>query len=85
MDTHAFEAMGSSFVRYECARGEMLPRHTHEEDHLTVIAAGSLVVRTDDKVVTRGPKDAPILFRAGRYHEIEAVEDGTVFLNIFAR
>ncbi len=84
MEQQAFSALGQSFVRYVCARGEGLPRHQHDVDHLTIVAAGRVVARTDDRVVERGPLDAPILFRAGRAHEIEALEDGTVMLNVFA-
>ncbi len=83
MDQRAFSALGQSFVRYVCARGEGLPRHQHDVDHLTIVAAGRVVARTDERVLERGPADPPILFRANRAHEIEALEDGTVVLNVF--
>lgn len=84
MDQQAFTALGQSFVRYVCARGEGLPRHQHDVDHLTIVAAGRILARTDDRTVERGPTDPPILFRAHRAHEIEALEDDTVVLNVFA-
>lgn len=84
MDQQAFAALGQSFVRYVCARGEGLPRHQHDVDHLTIVAAGRVVARTDERVLERGTADPPILFRANRAHEIEALEDGTVILNVFA-
>jgi len=84
VDQQAFAALGQSFVRYVCARGESLPRHQHDVDHLTIVAAGRVVARTDARVLERGPADPPILFRANRYHEIEALEDGTVILNVFS-
>jgi quercetin dioxygenase-like cupin family protein len=83
VDQRAFSALGQSFVRYVCARGEGLPRHQHDVDHLTIVAAGRVVARTDERVLERGPADPPILFRANRAHEIEALEDGTVVLNVF--
>ncbi len=84
MQQHAFSALGQSFVRYVCARGESLPRHQHDVDHLTIIAAGRVIARTDERAIECGPADHPILFRANRAHEIEALEDGTVFINVFA-
>jgi quercetin dioxygenase-like cupin family protein len=84
VEQHSFAALGQSFVRYVCARGEGLPRHQHDVDHLTIVAAGRIVARADARVVERGPTDPPILFRAGRAHEVEALEDGTVFINVFS-
>jgi quercetin dioxygenase-like cupin family protein len=82
---HGFAVLGRTFVRYVFARGEGLPRHQHDVDHLTLVAAGRIVARTDDRVLERGPTDPPILFRANRAHEIEALEDGTVVLNVFTQ
>lgn len=83
MDLHQLSAMGMRIDRYTFARGEGLPRHQHDEDHLTVVATGRIVARTDTRTLEVGPSDKPILFRAGRAHEIEALEDGTIVLNIF--
>lgn len=83
MEQQAFAALGQTFVRYACARGEGLPRHQHDVDHLTIVAAGRIVARTDERTLERGPGDPPILFRAHRAHELEALEDGTVILNVF--
>ena len=39
---------------------------------------------TQDGVVVIGTKDTqPINLVAGKFHEIEALEDGTVFINVF--
>ena len=84
MDLHQFSAMGMRIDRYTFARGEGLPRHQHDEDHLTIVATGRIVARTDARSLEVGPTDKPILFRAGRAHEINALEDGTIVLNIFA-
>lgn len=84
MDLHQFTAMGVRIDRYVFARGEGLKPHQHDEDHLTVVGAGSILARSGDREVERGPLDTPILFRAERTHSIEALEDGTVVLNIFS-
>lgn len=83
MEQHAFTALGQSFVRYSCARGEGLPRHQHDVDHLTIVAAGRIVATTDERRIECTASDPPILFRAGRAHAVEAAEDGTVFINVF--
>lgn len=83
MDLHQLSAMGMRIDRYTFARGEGLPRHQHDEDHLTIVATGRIVAHTDSRSLEAGPTDKPILFRSGRAHEIKALEDGTVVLNIF--
>lgn len=82
MELHSFTSMGQRFARYALDAGEKIERHVHDEDHLTVLATGRVVIRLDDKTIERGPNDAPMLFRAGRHHEIEAVQP-TVLLNVF--
>lgn len=83
MDLHQLSAMGMRIDRYTFSHGEGLPIHQHDEDHLTVVATGRIVARTDTRTLEVGPTDKPILFRAGRAHEIKALEDGTIVLNIF--
>ncbi len=83
MDVHTFGALGCAFQRYSLAAGETIDRHQHEVDHLTIVASGRIVATTDDRSVERGPLDPPVLFRANRYHDIQAIEDGTVVLNVF--
>jgi quercetin dioxygenase-like cupin family protein len=84
VQTRVFSGIGCTFQRYALMRGERIDRHQHDVDHLTIIAAGRAVARTDERSLERGPDDAPIIFRAGRFHEIEALEDGTVVLNVFS-
>ena len=84
MQLHRSEAMGMRIDRYVFARGEGLVPHQHDEDHLTIVASGRIVARSGDREVERNALDTPILFRAGRTHSIEAVEDDTVVLNIFS-
>lgn len=83
MQQHSFSAMGQTYVRYVFASGEGLPKHIHDVDHLTIVAAGKIKVFTDTREVERTPQDPPILFRASRFHEIVALQDDTVVLNVF--
>ena len=84
MKLRQFSALGSRFDRYEFAAGEGLPAHQHDEDHLTLVVSGRIVARSGGKEIERGPDDTPILFRAGRMHEIVALDNDTVVLNVFS-
>jgi hypothetical protein len=46
--------------------------------------AGSCKLTQDNKSIITNKDSTPINLLAGHYHEIEALEDGTVFVNIFA-
>jgi quercetin dioxygenase-like cupin family protein len=83
VEQHSFSAMGQTYIRYVFSTGEGLPKHIHDVDHLTIVASGKIKASTDTKEVERTPQDPPILFRASRFHEIIALEDNTVVLNVF--
>ena len=75
---------GTTLSIYHPAKGEGLPRHEHIYSHLTICAAGSIIVRKEnlDHVMTKDSQ--PVNLKANEWHEIEALEDGTVFVNVFA-
>lgn len=64
--------------------GEGLPRHQHQYSHLTICHAGSIVVRKEGVESVRTKDSKPVNLVANEWHEIEALEDGTVFVNVFA-
>jgi quercetin dioxygenase-like cupin family protein len=80
----SFNALGCDFARYEFAPGEGLPRHNHAGDHLMIVLAGRVRVTTDEVQREFGPADRPVLFRAPKFHAIEALEASSI-LNVFAR
>jgi quercetin dioxygenase-like cupin family protein len=69
---------------YHADRGQGLPKHEHSYSHLTMCHAGSCLIRKEgvEKIITKD--DQPVNLLANGWHEIEALEDGTVFVNIFA-
>jgi len=69
---------------YHANKGEGLPRHEHIYAHLTMCHSGSCVIRKEgiEKVIDKYTQ--PINLKAAEWHEIEALEDGTVFVNVFA-
>ena len=69
---------------YHANKGEGLPRHEHVYSHLTICNAGSCLVTKEGKSLTMTKDTQPVNLAANEWHEIEALEDGTVFVNVFA-
>lgn len=81
---HTVTYDGATVSVYHADKGEGLPRHEHLYSHLTLCHSGSLVVRKEDRELTMTKDTQPVNLLAGEWHEIEALEDGTVFANVFA-
>lgn len=75
---------GANINVYHANKGEGLSRHEHSFSHLTICHSGSCLIRKEgiEKVVDKNTQ--PINLKAAEWHEIEALEDGTVFVNVFA-
>ena len=69
---------------YHVNKGEGIPRHEHMYSHLTCCHSGSILVTKENvqKVMTKN--STPVNLKPGEWHEIEALEDNTVFVNVFA-
>lgn len=81
---HSFTYDGAIVNIYHANTGEGLPRHEHTYAHATFCASGSCVVRKEGKEIVVRKETKPLNLRAAEWHEIEALEDGTVFINVFA-
>ena len=81
---HGIAYDGANIVTYHANIGEGLPRHDHAYTHLTICAAGSLVIRKENLEHHMDKNSTPVNLKAAEWHEVEALEDGTVFLNVFA-
>ena len=80
---HSFTYDGATVNVYHANKGEGIPMHTHEYSHATTCMAGSCKYTQDGVEVIATKDTQPINLVAGKYHEIEALEDGTVFVNVF--
>lgn len=69
---------------FHANKGEGLPRHNHNFAHATFCCAGSCYVRKEGKEILITKNSQPLNLKEIDWHEIEAVEDGTVFINVFA-
>ncbi|CAB5219450.1 hypothetical protein UFOVP229_74 [uncultured Caudovirales phage] len=80
---HSFAYAGAQVNVYHADKGDGLPMHEHTWSHATVCQVGSCVVRVKGKEIVMTSTTQPIDLPANVPHEIEALEDGTVFVNIF--
>lgn len=75
---------GTTLNIYHANKGEGLPKHEHQYSHLTMCFAGSCLVSKQGKSIVANKDTKPINLLGNQWHEIEALEDGTVFVNVFA-
>lgn len=80
----SFSYDGARINIYHANKGEGLPAHQHYFSHATFCTSGKCYVRKKDKEVVTDKESQPINLVANEWHEIEAIEDGTVFVNVFA-
>jgi hypothetical protein len=81
---HSFTYDGAQINVYHANRGEGLPKHEHRFSHATVCHSGSCVIRKENLELVMTKETQPVNLKAAEWHEIEALEDGTVFVNIFS-
>ena len=81
---HNFIYSDVSVAVYHANIGEGLPKHEHIYSHATMCNAGSCLVSLEGRNYTINKNSQPLNLPAGEWHEIEALEDGTVFVNVFA-
>ena len=81
---HSFTYDGATLNTYHANKGEGLPKHEHIFSHATICHSGSIIVRKENKELIMTKNTQPVNLLANEWHEIEALEDGTVFVNVFA-
>ena len=81
---HSFTYDGAQLNVYHANKGEGLTKHQHNYAHATMCNAGSCFVSLEGRSYTVNKDSQPLNLPANVWHEIEALEDGTVFVNVFA-
>jgi len=81
---HSFTYDGAQLNVYHANKGEGLPQHGHAYAHATICHNGSCLVSLEGRNYTINKNSQPLNLPAGEWHEIEALEDDTVFVNVFA-
>ena len=69
---------------FHANKGQGIPLHQHSYAHLTICHAGSCIVRKGQRELVMTKDTQPVNLLADEGHEIEALENGTVFVNVFA-
>lgn len=75
---------GSTINVYHADTGQGLPRHEHSYSHLTFCHAGKVRITKENVDLIMTKDSQPVNLRGNEWHELEAMEDGTVFANIFS-
>lgn len=81
---HTISYDGTNLQIFHANKGEGLPMHNHSYAHATICMNGSCKITQEGKELITNKHSIPVNLLAGKLHEIEALEDGTVFVNVFA-
>jgi hypothetical protein len=81
---HEFNYDGVAIRIYHANKGEGLLRHEHIYSHATFCSSGACLVTKENKSLIINKDSQPVNLLGFQWHEIEALEDDTVFVNVFA-
>jgi quercetin dioxygenase-like cupin family protein len=81
---HSFTYDGAQLNVYHANKNEGLTKHEHNYSHATMCNAGSCLVSLEGRSYTINKDSQPLNLPAAEWHEIKALEDNTVFVNVFA-
>lgn len=70
---------------YHANKGEGHDKHEHEYAHAVACFQGKIKISKEDISIILTPDNEPIRLREKEWHEIEAIEDGTIFMNIHTK
>ena len=80
---HIFTFNGTLINVYHANKGEGLLKHEHLQPHATICNSGSCLIRLDGRQYIIDKNHKPLNLPANKWHEIEALQDNTVFVNVF--
>jgi quercetin dioxygenase-like cupin family protein len=78
---YIFNYEGVKLVHYSGNKGEGLPRHEHLFAHFVMVASGKICIRKENVYKELSSGDEPVILKENEWHEIEILEDNTVFIN----
>jgi hypothetical protein len=82
---YSFDYGDFTFNMYHANKGEGLKKHEHTFSHLTVTTAGKAAIRKENIYLEMDKSVEPVVLKEKEWHEVEALEDNTVFINIFKK
>ena len=80
---HSFTYASAQVNVYHANKSDGLPKHEHIYSHATVCHSGKCLVSLEGRSYVIDKNSQPLNLPANEWHEIKALEDGTVFVNIF--
>jgi hypothetical protein len=80
---HQYVFSGVTHNVFHCDVGVGIPMHQHTYSHATACHSGRIAIRKLGVYVEMTKDSTPVTLKADEPHEIEALEDGTVFENVF--
>ena len=80
---YSFEYKGLEISFWKVNAGEGLSKHEHTYEHSVACVLGKLLVTKEEKNKIMDDKTKPIILPANEWHEFEAIEDNTIFINIY--
>ena len=80
---HSFSYEKTQNKVFHANKGEGLPKHQHDYAHATICHNGSCIIRMEGKEKIINKHSGAFNLPANKWHEIEALENDTVFVNIF--
>jgi quercetin dioxygenase-like cupin family protein len=86
MSSHELGYFGNIWVRQHVLekKGNSFPGHTHKFDHVTLLSKGSVMVHVEGKEPKKFTAPTFIIIRKEHQHNIEALEDDTLYYCVFA-
>lgn len=78
----SFNYKGIRISEFLANKGEGLPKHEHTYSHGVMCIAGSCAIRKENLELVLTPSDSAVVLAANEWHEIEALEDNTIFVNM---
>ena len=79
---HSYNFGNTLIQIYHANPGEGLIKHEHTFKHATICLTGKIVVRKENKEVILDKNSRAVMLKENEWHEIEALEEGTVFQNV---
>jgi len=85
LPTYRYDYLDTNVALFHVNKGEGLSKHDHTFSHMTMCCSGRIAVRKENIYVEMDQNHVPVLLKENEWHEIEALEDNTIFINILPR
>ena len=78
-----YDETNADFGVWHVNIGEGLKKHENTYNHAVAVTNGKAIVRKENVELVMDKETPPVILKANEWHEIEALEDNTTFINIY--